>query len=144
VLCNTTELADAASKYLSHGWQPIDLPLRSKSPNRIGWQDERPNAPELRRHLRGNPRNLSVLTGGLLDVDIDAPEALLPADSFLPETQSVPGRANKHRSHRLRHPPGDSCGEVPRSTPSRSRRPESALQQYIDRFKAETDDNGDQ
>lgn len=101
---NPSTVLDSALRYRARGWSCIDIPYRSKKPGRDGWQNERLDEAELRRRVGSQRRNLSVLTGapsgGLLDIDLDAPEALQLADRFLPQTNSVFGRAGKPRSHR--------------------------------------------
>jgi bifunctional DNA primase/polymerase-like protein len=44
---------------------------------------------------------LGEASGGLADVDLDAPEAIALADAFLPATGATFGRASKPRSHRI-------------------------------------------
>ena len=94
-----------AEKYLKHGWQPVPVPVRSKNPNFSGWQNFIASERDLHNHFNGKPQNIGVLLGaksnGLIDVDLDSPEAVKIADFFLPKTESIFGRKNKPRSHRL-------------------------------------------
>jgi len=55
---------EAALGYLGRGWTVIDLPPRTKKPDREGWQNERHDEEALRERLAaGQERNLSVLLG---------------------------------------------------------------------------------
>lgn len=97
----TISAVDAARLYISRGWQPIPIPPRQKNPNRDGWQKERVSLTDLPRFL-GQP-NIGVLlgepSGGLVDIDLDHPEAVRLAPEFLPPTPAVFGREGKPRSH---------------------------------------------
>ena len=96
---------DAARDYLARGWQPLPLPARAKAPRTRGWQHLRLTEPELAEHFGGTPGNIGVLlgepSGGLVDVDLDSPEALALAERLLPPTASRFGRPSKPGSHRL-------------------------------------------
>src|SRR5204863_4515617 len=90
------------------GWQPIPVPHAEKSPGNAagkGWQRLRLTAADLLGYFGDGPMNIGILlgavSGGLMDVDLDCAEALVLADTFLPATDSVFGRAGKPRSHRL-------------------------------------------
>jgi putative DNA primase/helicase len=94
---------DAARKYLARGWQPLPIPLHKKAPAFTDWTSFRVdgNAEEFFSGLG----NIGVLLGEpsqrLVDVDLDAPEALTVSTYFLPPTGAVFGRATKPRSHCL-------------------------------------------
>jgi hypothetical protein len=92
---------EAARRYLAVGFSPIELPRGSKNPGRTGWQDER-HTPESVGHFHPES-NLGVLngepSGGLVDVDLDAVEAVAIAALFLPPTPLIFGRPGKPRSH---------------------------------------------
>ncbi|MDP8922198.1 MAG: DUF3987 domain-containing protein [Chloroflexota bacterium] len=98
------QLAEAL-RLLARGFTPIDVPYRSKNPGREGWQNERLTAEDLAERFNGVPKNIGILmgapSGGRVDVDIDAAEALALAPSFLPATGSRFGRAGKPNSHWL-------------------------------------------
>lgn len=101
---------DCGLTYVSRGWAVIDLPPGEKAPGRDGWQEERHDADALRARLAGPQRNLSVLlgepSGGLVDVDLDCPQAITVASRLLPKTEAVFGRDSAPESHRLYHAPG--------------------------------------
>ncbi|MGH2535110.1 MAG: DUF3987 domain-containing protein [Thermomicrobiales bacterium] len=96
---------DASRDYLRRGWAPIPVPYRSKNPNRVGWQDLRLTEHDLAVYFDGRPQNVGLLlgapSGDLVDVDLDAPEARVLADAFLPSTPCVFGRPTAARAHRF-------------------------------------------
>lgn len=96
---------DAALAYVERGFCVIPVPHGQKTPSLKGWPLLRLTLDDLPSHFNGQKQNISVLVGdpsGLLaDIDIDWNLALLIADSFLPDTGSVFGRASRPRSHRL-------------------------------------------
>jgi hypothetical protein len=100
----TTPL-EIAKQYRRRGWQPLPIAHRSKNPNFPGWQKFETTEAELTKHFNGAAQNIGVLVGrrsnGLTDIDLDSPESNKIADYFLPKTESVFGRANTPRSHRL-------------------------------------------
>lgn len=91
---------DVAGAYLALGWQPI--PLRGKAPAvGDGWPDWRADPTDLAPFAG---RNVGVLlgepSGGLVDVDLDVPEAVEVAPRHLPETWTF-GRVSTPRAHWL-------------------------------------------
>lgn len=96
---------DDAITYLARGWQPIPIPPRSKSPYRRGWQRERWTEDELAARLRDGEHNIGVLlgepSGGLVDIDLDSPEARALARAFLPKTDARFGRPGSPGAHWL-------------------------------------------
>lgn len=96
--------ADAARDYLARGWCPIPIRHREKNPGFIGWQRFAATAEDMPRCFAGIG-NIGIIlgerSGGLVDVDLDAPEAVALADIYLPRTGAVFGRGSKPRSHRL-------------------------------------------
>ena len=80
---------EAAHSYVRRGIRVVPLPRGSKKPIIPGWQHLRLTEEELSEHF-GPGDNIGLLLGepssGLVDVDLDAPEALIVADAFLPPT----------------------------------------------------------
>src|SRR5262249_40747513 len=99
----------AAHEYHARGWALVLVPPNSKGPIVKGWQDLRPRLAEIERHLAAGG-NLGVIlgpaSGSLVDIDLDCGEALILADTYLPPTEAIFGRASKPRSHRLYIAPG--------------------------------------
>ena len=89
---------EAAENYLSRGWAIIPVPFGKKAPTLKGWPDLWLTKDDLSRHFNGLPVNIGVLlgdpSGGLIDVDLDSPEALILAPRFLPPTECRFGRAS--------------------------------------------------
>jgi hypothetical protein len=95
----------AASEYLARGWKVVPVPKGGKKPVIDDWYTV--CAQKAERDLSDlfrNGENIGVLLGeasnGLIDIDIDAPEALVFADEYLSDTHLVHGRTSKPRSHR--------------------------------------------
>jgi hypothetical protein len=93
-----------ARKYLKRGLCVIPIPPKEKAPHLKEWQKLRIKEPEIPKYFNEGG-NIGVLLGKpsheLVDVDIDCPEALALADSFLPKTDCVFGRKSNPRSHWL-------------------------------------------
>src|SRR5262245_22928257 len=97
-----TTVRAAALMYLRRGWQPLPVPTGSKDPNFNAWPAFTCTAKEVPQHL-ANGRNIGLLLGapsaGLVDIDIDCPEARAIAPLLLPPTQLISGRPGNPRSH---------------------------------------------
>lgn len=95
---------DAALSYHRKGWAIIPVPVGEKAPKLKNWQNLEMTEAEIKQVFT-TPHNIGVLlgekSGGLVDVDLDSPEAVRLADIFLPATDAVFGRASKPASHRL-------------------------------------------
>jgi len=83
---------------------PIPVPWRSKVPHVKDWQHLRPTLADLDALFPpGVTLNVGLIlgapSGGLIDVDLDAPEAVAAAPLLLPATGWVSGRPNKPASH---------------------------------------------
>jgi DNA polymerase I-like protein with 3'-5' exonuclease and polymerase domains len=94
---------EAALWLLARGWAPLPLPYRSKSTTRPNWPELRLNAAEVPRAFP-EPSNIGVIlgeaSGGLVDVDLDTPQARAAAPFLLPGTDLISGRASAPDSHR--------------------------------------------
>src|SRR6478672_3789849 len=84
----------AARMYTRRGWRVVPVRPREKGVTLSGWQQMRLNEDDLPKWFGGAfphiPHNIGILTGepsgGLVDVDCDAPEAALAAAELLPPT----------------------------------------------------------
>lgn len=99
------DVRDRAEVYLSRAWAIVPVPYGLKAPTLDGWQNLRLGVDDLPRYFNGHPSNIGVLlgepSGGLIDVDLDSPEAVQLAETFLPATGGIFGRQSKPRSHWL-------------------------------------------
>ena len=105
-LDRAAELQRAVAQYVERGWQLVVLRPREKRPLFEQWSTNPPSVTELLSLLDGRDDcNLGVLlgapSGGLVDVDLDAPEARTLAAELLPKTGAVFGRRSAPGSHRL-------------------------------------------
>lgn len=96
---------DLAIGYIDLGLRPIPIPFREKGPKIAGWTELRITQENAAQYFNGAPQNIGIILGetsrGLVDVDIDCPEALLLASHLLPATPGRFGRASKRASHWL-------------------------------------------
>jgi len=93
---------DAARRCIGRGWAPIPTASGAKNPGRDGWQNERYALDDVDRAF--DPAgNIGLLlgkaSGGLVDVDLDTPEAIAVAPDLLPATDMQHGRPSKLCSH---------------------------------------------
>lgn len=97
-----TNSLEAAHQYLKSGWWPVPIPPGQKGPALKGWTNLRLTDDDLSQYF-GNGEGIGLLlgepSGGLVDVDLDASEAIVVTPMFLPETGMVHGRPSKLRSH---------------------------------------------
>lgn len=105
----STPLA-VARDYIRRGWAPVPIPFREKGPRLNGWGRLRLNGLTAPDHFSAAPANIGVILGdasrGLVDIDLDSPEARQLAPRFLPPTGAIFGRATSPRSHWLYACPG--------------------------------------
>lgn len=97
----TTRL-EAARDYISRGWRPLPIPSGTKAPNIPGWTNYLPEPWTLDKDF-GGEGNCGLLLGqpskGLTDIDLDAPQTVSLASTFLPPTPTKHGRRSSMRSH---------------------------------------------
>ena len=100
-----TDPLATALDFARRGWAVVPIPTRQKNPQLNGWQNLRLTVGEVTRHFNGRPQNVGVIlgepSGYLVDLDLDALEAVAAASYLAPDTAAVFGRPGKPRSHRL-------------------------------------------
>jgi len=90
-----------AIRYIKEGQLPVPIPLGKKGPILKGWQNLRLTAETAPQYFNGEPSNIGNILGvnGLIDIDLDCPEARALAKEFLPSTGCIFGRKGSPRSH---------------------------------------------
>jgi hypothetical protein len=102
----TSPLLEIALDYINRGWSPVPVPYRKKGPVIEGWQALRITESDAPKFFNGKRQNIGViLCDGLIDIDLDSPEAVIVAPRFLPRPTPCFGRAGKRHSHFLFHAP---------------------------------------
>jgi hypothetical protein len=96
----TQSIADAAAGYFKRGRNPVPVSRRTKRTFEDEWQNL-PYSPDRFLGVINVGIQFGPRSGNLVDVDLDSKLALEFADSFLPGTNAIFGRASKPRSHRL-------------------------------------------
>jgi AAA domain/Bifunctional DNA primase/polymerase, N-terminal len=95
---------EIARSYIGRGWGPVPIGLGEKAPHTPGWPKLRITEAQTDTYFAG-PGNIGVIlgeaSGGLVDIDLDCPEAITLASSHLPTTDAVFGRESRPRSHWL-------------------------------------------
>ncbi len=98
----TTTLLDDVLTLYARGFALIPVPYGQKRPVAPGWQDLRLDASGIRAAFQ-IPSNIGVLLGapsaGLIDIDLDCPEAAALAPFLLPPTDLCSGRDSAPGSH---------------------------------------------
>src|SRR5690349_17241691 len=93
---------EAAYEYLRQGRSVIPIPAGEKAPHIPNWPNLQIREQELSEYFRDGS-NIGILLGsasnGLVDVDLDSPEARKLASAFLPATGLIHGRAGSRASH---------------------------------------------
>lgn len=96
----------AAARFYRIGprWAPIPVKPKSKEPVGSGWQNRRVSEAALEDDFPPGI-NVGILlgepSGGLIDIDLDCPEARDLAPAILPDSTSVFGRSSTPQSHYL-------------------------------------------
>ncbi|HEY7342428.1 MAG TPA: AAA family ATPase [Ktedonobacterales bacterium] len=108
----------AARAYTRRGWRVVPVRRGEKSVAIARWTELRIDEDDLPRWFRGAAaHNIGILTGepsgGLVDVDCDAPEARAAAKDLLPATGLVSGRASAPASHYWYRVAGDGEDAIP-------------------------------
>jgi hypothetical protein len=88
----------------------VPVPAGEKIPRSKGWPELRLSAEEIQPLVAAGSNvalRVGRISGDLVDVDLDSPEALALADYYLPPTKAEHGRPPpRHRAHRLYIAPG--------------------------------------
>jgi hypothetical protein len=96
---------EIAQDFFARGWNPVPVKHREKKPMAKEWQRLRLSEAQLANHFGSEPMNVGIQlgrnSGGLVDVDHDAPESLSVASRLMPGTACIFGRASNPASHRL-------------------------------------------
>ncbi|MFK4525724.1 hypothetical protein ABIF90_003705 [Bradyrhizobium japonicum] len=94
-----------ALQYTMRDWNPVPIAYRQKKPIGNDWQHRVITGSKVHRFFGDKPQNVGVQlgpkSGGLTDIDLDCPEAIVIAAAVLPRTNAIFGRASKRDSHRL-------------------------------------------
>jgi hypothetical protein len=92
-----------AQGYIERGMAVVPIPHKRKSPVLPKWQNLRIEVEDIPRYFNGRSQNIGISLGepssGLVDVDLDVPEAVKLAGHFLPPTLTS-GRVSAPTSHR--------------------------------------------
>lgn len=97
---SVSSAAKTAMAYAKARLLTVPIPPGEKAPKIFGWQNLRITEDTIGDHFGDEPANIGILLGdsGLVDVDLDVPEAALLAPSILPQTSTF-GRTSKKTSH---------------------------------------------
>jgi hypothetical protein len=96
---------DIAKSYIQRGWNPTPIPFKSKIPPGEEWQKRIIDNSNVSDFFNDQPQNIGVImgptSGGLVDVDLDCPEAIAIAAFILPKTGAIFGRPSARMAHWL-------------------------------------------
>ena len=97
------DIHETARRCIANGWKPIPIVFQQKNPVIEGWQRLSISEGEVARYFT-DPCNIGLLlgepSGGLVDIDLDCPQAIAAADILLPQTGMIHGRTSRPMSHR--------------------------------------------
>jgi hypothetical protein len=97
----STNALAIARDLLSRGYNPVPVSV-GKHPISKNWQHVVITDENIGRYFNGKALNVGVqmgrASGGLIDVDLDCPEAVKLAPYFLPPTKLIYGRPGKRKS----------------------------------------------
>ena len=98
---SSTDVRAAARHHTALGRAVVVIPPRSKRPTEEGWQTRRYTDAQLAELDPSSNLGLVLgsASGGLVDVDLDCPEARALAPDFLPRTAMRHGRPSTPESH---------------------------------------------
>lgn len=99
---------EAALEYFRRGLMPVSIDAGTKKPTLENWPDLRLTNEDLFKYFSGNG-NIGInlgMSGDVVDVDMDVPEAIQLAPKFLTPTAARTGRPRARLSHWWYHCPG--------------------------------------
>lgn len=100
---------EVALFWIKKGRAPIPVPYQQKTPLLSDWQHLQLTEETAPHYFNGEPQNIGLLLGdpskGLVDIDLDCPEAVAIAPWFFPATATF-GRPSAPESHLLFVCPG--------------------------------------
>ncbi len=98
------EVDNAARDFENRGWKKVVVPFGTKAAQAKAWQNSDPKPDVFRRGTHNIGVQLGHKSGGLVDIDLDCPQAMLLADQFFPELKDAAfGRLRKDGTHVLGH-----------------------------------------
>ncbi len=111
------DVREAAREFRRRGFYSIPLPARSKKLTDSDWEMWRIGEAEIDARF-ATGCNIGVLLGepsaGIVDTDLDSPEAIRAAPILLPDTDMISGRQSAPMSHwwyRVKNPPAKASGQ---------------------------------
>ncbi len=93
---------------MRRGWAPIPIPIGEKAPHPKHWEQSLPTEADIPNYFNAQQNigmPLGKPSGGLIDLDLDAPETIRLAPQFLLRREAIFGRASKPTSHFLARQP---------------------------------------
>ncbi len=98
------EVDNAARDFENRGWKKVIVPFGTKGAKSTAWQNSDPKPDVFRKGAHNIGVQLGLKSGGLIDIDLDCPQAMLLADQFFPElTDAAFGRLRQDGTHVLGH-----------------------------------------
>jgi putative DNA primase/helicase len=98
----STPALELAREYLARDYRVVPVPAGQKGPVIRGWEELRLSESDLPTHF-SNGNNIGILLGatsaGLVDLDLDCPQAVTLAPRFFPKTTMRWGHENRPDSH---------------------------------------------
>ncbi len=104
------KINEYANNYKNKGWTVIPVDYQKKMVSLKNWSQRKPE--DYKPEEFAHPQNIGIVlgdnSGGLIDIDLDCPEALELAPSFLPDTGMIFGRDSNRKSHWIYRVTGNS------------------------------------
>jgi len=101
-MINDNAVRQAANEYVRHGWKVVPVLVKEKAPKVSQWQNLRLTEEQV-PHFFPEPSNVGILlgepSGGIVDIDVDSPEARRVVPIGLPPTDCIFGHGSAPKSH---------------------------------------------